>query len=227
VGAVAVSLQTPLPTDCDLLLLAVKDDALAEVVALHATLPLPETLILAHTSGSVPLSVLAPARRPHGVLYPLQTFTRGRPVDWQSIPLLLEADSETTRHALHALARRLGPRVETLDSETRKRVHLGAVFASNFVNHLLHIAGRVGGDYRRYLPLLTEVVGKLRELNPHQAQTGPAKRGDLRILQEHISLLATEHPAWLPLYEWMSNSILETHSAPSSGPDGGVGPNAG
>ena len=214
VGAEATDLLAPLPIDCDLLILAVKDDALPELVAQLAAQNLPDSIIIAHTSGSMPLSVLAPTQRPHGVLYPLQTFTRGRPVDWHSLPLLLEADTDTTHGALRRLALKLSPQVETMDSERRKRVHLGAVFASNFVNFLVHAAGQVGGDYRRYLPLLAEVVAKLQELTPIQAQTGPAKRGDRYVIEQHRALLASEFPELLKLYDAVTEQITRTADNP-------------
>lgn len=69
-------------------LLAVSDRAVGEVAA---RLPIPPDAAVVHTAGAVSMDTLPFARR--GVLYPLQTFTAGREVDFRRVPLFVEASS--------------------------------------------------------------------------------------------------------------------------------------
>uniref|UniRef100_UPI0025DF4A78 Rossmann-like and DUF2520 domain-containing protein n=1 Tax=uncultured Alistipes sp. TaxID=538949 RepID=UPI0025DF4A78 len=152
------------------------------------------------------------ARR--AVLYPLQTFTKGREVDFSQIPIFLETDNEALEPELEAFARRLSATVIWADSEKRALVHLAAVFACNFVNHMYAIGERIldraGIPFDVLKPLILETAAKaLDALSPEQVQTGPAVRGDAETRARHCQLL----DSCLELkniYTIISNSIWET-----------------
>lgn len=72
-----------LRTGSDLYIFALKDEAI-QTIANQLNL---ENCLAVHTSGTTPLSALEPCSQRTGVMYPLQTFTKNRPLDWQKIPI--------------------------------------------------------------------------------------------------------------------------------------------
>ncbi len=162
---------------------------------------------IGHTAGSVPIEALGdwPKR---GVLYPLQTFSPGLPIQWGHFPIFWEGD-----RLFFELATILSGNPDTVyqaNSRERLRLHVGAVFVANFTNAFVDIAQRLvqpRWDHRIYLPLLEAVVQKLYQLNPREAQTGPARRGDRETIEKHLALLKAEWPPLVPIYEAMSRYI--------------------
>ena len=193
-------------TDADLYLFALKDSALQEV----ATRMHPNQGLWVHTAGSLPMNVLQPFSDRHGVFYPLQTFSKNRLAAWRTIPIFLETSHKEDGALLETLARQLSDDVRFLSSEQRKHIHLAAVFACNFVNHLYAIAGNLLTEahvpFETLLPLIDETAAKVHRLTPKEAQTGPAIRYDENIIHKHLTLL-NEHPEWQTLYERLSQDI--------------------
>lgn len=212
----AAAARQALPS-ADAYLLAVPD---AAVLALAAALPWPPGAVVAHLAGALPLGALAEAApAAHaGVLYPLQTFSPGRAVAWPEVPLFVEAADPATEARLLALARSLSGRVARLDSGQRLRLHLGAVWASNFTNHLLgvaqHLLAEAGLPFELLHPLVRETVDKALDAQPSAfaVQTGPAVRLDQPTLVAHAAALAA-HPAWQLLYAELSASIQAAATA--------------
>ncbi len=168
---------------------------------------------MAHTAGSVPLEALPAKFARRAVFYPLQTFTRGRRVDWAEIPLFIEASTPELQAGLEAFARRLSCRVFQADSARRARLHLAAVFASNFVNHMYALGERLLGDaeldFEVLKPLIAETAAKALDApSPAAVQTGPAVRGDRSTQQRHLEMLGDE--LLRTLYTTISQSIWET-----------------
>ncbi len=187
-------------------LLAVSDNALEEVIS---ALVVPSGALIAHTSGSVSVEVLNGFSR-YGVLYPLQTFTKGKETDLREVPFGIEGSDETVLAELSALAASLSKNVQHINSAQRKIIHLAAVFACNFTNHLLSISQEILKmeqlDLELLRPLVTETIQKAFELGPQKAQTGPAIRGDKKILEQHIDLLRNT-PELQELYRLFSKRI--------------------
>ena len=146
----------------------------------------------------------------YGVLYPLQTLSRSRPVAPSKVPCLVEASSQEVGASLLRLASTTYDRVEEVDSERRLALHTAAVFANNFSNHMIGIAGQILKDHKLdpglLDPLLEETFLKLKEMDPGAAQTGPALRGDKLSMEKHIDLLK-DHPEWEKLYTFISRDI--------------------
>lgn len=193
----------------DLYLLAVSDRAVAEVAA---ALPIPPAAVVAHTAGSVPLEALPAKFARRAVFYPLQTFTRGRRVDWAELPVFIEASTPELQAELETFARRLSRQVFHADSERRARLHLAAVFACNFANHMYalgeRLLGNAGLDFGVLKPLVAETAAKaLAAPSPALVQTGPAVRGDLATQQRHAAMLDDELQT---IYNSISQSIWET-----------------
>lgn len=196
--------------EADLYLIAVSDRAVGEVAA---SLRLPDGAVAAHTAGSVPLDALEAFPR-RAVIYPLQTFTAGRAVDFARVPLFLEASDKGTYQAVERFARRLSSQLYPADSKRRGILHLAGVLACNFVNALYasgeRTLAREGLPFEALRPLIAETAAKaLAAPSPAAVQTGPAVRGDLPTLERHRALLA-EEPLLLEIYNLMSRYIWET-----------------
>ena len=191
----------PIPRDADLYVIAVTDSAIASVAAEIGDVP----GLVVHTAGSVPMSVLPQHRK--GVLYPLQTFTKGRPVDMRSVPLFVE--SEGGEELLLHVASQLSDTVIPMDSERRRYLHLAAVFCNNFTNHMYRITEELLSQhdipFEVMLPIIDETARKVHSLTPAQAQTGPAVRWNQSVMEAQQNLLEREDLR--QLYQIISKSI--------------------
>lgn len=196
----------PVPEDTELLILSVNDDAIAQVSQEFAE----SGALVVHTSGSVPMDAIASPRR--GVLYPMQTFSLDRDVDFRKVPLFLEASDEADLNLLCQLAATMSDTWMPMNGEQRKAMHLAAVLCCNFVNHLFELSHDVvaehGIPFSTLYPLIEETFAKIHTLTPHQAQTGPALRGDRKVMQSHESML--HDPKRRDIYRLLSESIRET-----------------
>ena len=181
---------------------------------LAESLPIPAEAAVVHTAGGIGIEALPARFDRRGVLYPLQTFTQGRSVDFAKIPLFVEGNDDTFTSELEAFARNLSRTVYRADSDRRVRLHLAAVFACNFVNHLYALGGEIlhGTElpFDVLNPLIAETAAKAVDSgDPHRVQTGPAVRGDLPTLRRHEAALAHD-PRLLRIYESLSQDIWET-----------------
>ncbi|MBD0260116.1 MAG: DUF2520 domain-containing protein [Cytophagales bacterium] len=190
-------------------LLCVSDDAIGRV-ADQIILP-DEDAILCHTSGTQPLDLLA-GRSYAGVFYPLQTFTRNHRLDLATVPFCIEATNELTRQVLVGIAQTISRTVYLVDAQERKMLHVGAVFACNFTNHLLalskHLLAQEGLEFSLLKPLIRETFEKALEVaDPATVQTGPAIREDYQVIHAHLDYLQRT-PHWQALYKLITDSIV-------------------
>lgn len=196
---------------CDFIVIATKDDAVAQVVA---QLSNTGQAIILHTSGTVPLAVLErPDFAGTGILYPLQTLQKDRAITLDRVPFLIEGKTQGDLAAITALCDAVGINHSVASSEERLTYHVSAVISANFTNHLLFIAEKflAGQQLNANIlrPLMHETIQKAFELGALNSQTGPARRGDEQTLKRHIDLL--KDPQVKQLYEIISNSILSTY----------------
>ena len=192
----------------DIILIAVPDAALQQVASELKVAP---GSVVAHTSGSQPLAILNVVQGAQpAVFYPLQTFSKAKPVNLQLVPILIEAADESIAQALEALAQSISSKVQRVDSEARKHLHLAAVFACNFTNHLLGISQQLLQEANLPTellhPLVQETIAKAMQQHPYQAQTGPAIRHDDNVIQAHLQMLQ-QHPRFQDLYQKLTESI--------------------
>lgn len=197
-----------LKKSCDLYLMALPDGVM-EMVLPHLGL---SNELLIHTSGSVPIDILKPYSANTGVLYPLQTFTRIREIKLQEVPFMVEANTASSEDALIRLATMLSDHVYAVDSMQRQELHIAAVFASNFSNHMLNMSRLLmeahGLDFSLLAPLIRETAAKALELGPQNAQTGPALRKDMQIIEKHIAMLK-DKPKVQELYRLITQNIID------------------
>ncbi len=206
VNSRGTSRKEDVPEEADYYLLALPDSAIADAV--HQWKHCRGTWL--HTSGAVPLNVFSGLPHPSGVLYPLQTFTRQREIRMKEVPFLVEGSDRQTLRRILSLAQSLSSRVHEMDSERRLFIHMAAVFANNFSNHMVYIArelmARGGHDAALLDPLLRETMEKILEMGAAGAQTGPALRGDRGTMERHLELLKS-YPGWDKLYTFVSQDI--------------------
>lgn len=205
----SVSEKTGIPVstykleDADLYIIAVNDEAISDVSAKI----IKEDCLVAHTAGSVSRETLNGSYR-KSVFYPLQTFSKKIEMDYSEIPFFVDAENENDLKTLKNLAQKISGKVLEATDEKRKYIHLTAVFACNFVNHLYARAKEISDEqnipFEFFLPLINETTKKINFIDPKDAQTGPAVRNDAKILQLQKKLITGEH---LKIYETLSESI--------------------
>lgn len=194
--------------NAQLYIVALKDDAFLE--QLPRIVANKGDALLVHTAGSIPLDIWAGKVSRYGVFYPMQTFTKEREVDFRTIPFFVESNSPEDTALLKTIASILSDRVYEATSEQRKCLHLAAVFACNFTNHMYALAAELLKKYNLpfdvMLPLIDETAHKVHQLEPASAQTGPAVRYDENVINKQIGMLSDE-PKVQELYRQISQSI--------------------
>lgn len=192
--------------EANMYLIAVSDNAIAEV---SNHLPFNNQLV-AHTSGSCALTDLNTNNR-RAVFYPLQTFSKNKVIDFNRVPICLEAEQSADYQLLEKVAQSISNSVFAIDSEQRKSLHVSAVFVSNFVNHLYQLGNELCTTYNVSFdilkPLIAETANKIQTLSPQEAQTGPAKRNDTITINKHLALLSDENHK--EIYKILTKSIID------------------
>jgi predicted short-subunit dehydrogenase-like oxidoreductase (DUF2520 family) len=186
----------------DLVIICVNDDALADLVQ-----QIPETQLAVHTSGSIGLETLG-SRKNLAVFYPLQSFAHLRSEAVPEIPILLEAPNQEVFDTLQHFALQHFQDCRDMNSEARAKLHLTAVFANNFTNHLIHLAQKQCEEnnlpFELLKPLIAETADKWIHMNAADLQTGPAVRGDENVIQKHLAALSGEMQT---IYKTLTESI--------------------
>lgn len=193
--------------NADIYIFSVKDDALSHLAASICN-ERPNALFL-HTAGSVPMDIFKGYASRYGVLYPMQTFSKNRRVDFHEIPCFIEASNEKSLATIRSLAESISGHVVDCDSEKRKKMHLAAVFACNLTNHCYRLAERVLEaeqiDFKLFLPLIDETAKKVSEMSPKDAQTGPMIRYDVEVMNRQLALIPDDLTR--QIYRLMAESI--------------------
>lgn len=196
--------------NADLYIIAVKDSAIAEVV--KNLIPLKLKGIVVHTSGSIDMDILKLSSKSIGVYYPLQTFYPEASIDWQTTPILLEANSKTTFAKLEKLASSVSGKVKEVNSKNRLQIHLAAVFACNFTNAMYVSAYEIieknlsEKDTELLHPIMLQSFQKLLKVHPKKAQTGPAMRDDAIVMKKHLALVKSDKQL-VKVYKTLSDLI--------------------
>lgn len=192
-------------TKADVYIIAVSDDAIAEVSSKIDD----KNALVVHTSGSVAMQSLQnPGRK--GIFYLLQSFSKDKKVNFDEIPFCLEAENENDLQLLETLAKSIGKNTYKINFEQRKQLHVAAVFVNNFTNHMYKIGADICKEHKVPFeilqPLIKETALKITELSPEAAQTGPAKRNDQNTIQNHLALLNDNQQE---IYKLITKSIQE------------------
>jgi predicted short-subunit dehydrogenase-like oxidoreductase (DUF2520 family) len=204
---VAITTDLDEISPADIYILALKDDILADVCQ-----KMKETdALVVHTSGAVSIEVLSEFKN-HGVFYPLQTFSKNKKVDFSEIPICIETNTSANTNTLKDLASEISGKIFPISSEQRKLLHVAAVFVSNFVNFLYTEGEKLCKDnqipFEILHPLILETASKVTNMSPLEAQTGPAKRNDQKVISSHLELLNEEQHK---IYTLLTLSIQNLH----------------
>lgn len=189
----------------DLIFIAIPDDHIESV---SNKLEKIDALVL-HTSGSVPSTVLDKHNR-YGVFYPMQTFKKDKPLQWEGIPTFVSARIDEDITLLQSIAEQTKVRANVIDDQQRAALHVAAVFANNYSNHMLVIAERLMQESGLDFDLLKPLIKRTFESNdlPSSAQTGPAQRGDEQTIERQLAFLENNE-RYQTIYAMIAASIVE------------------
>lgn len=192
--------------NADIYIFALKDSVLKSTID---ELKLPGAIHI-HTAGSVSLNVFEGKANQYGVIYPLQTFSKSKEINFEEVPLFVEGSDSETTNLLFTIANQLSEHCYFANSEQRKKLHLSAIFACNFTNLMYSLAEELVNDsnftFDILKPLIAETADKIKYLSPIKAQTGPAIRFDKIIIEEHIKML-NQRTDLQNIYRDLSNMI--------------------
>ena len=199
--------------ESDMVILAVTDDSIVKVAS---QLTVRKETIVVHTSGATPMSSLGRASSHIGVLYPCQTFTTGDKIEMAKTPFMIEGSDQETESVLMKLAGEISDITPVRGtSEQRKALHVAAVFASNFTNHMIYRAERILAGNGMKLGIMEQLVEqtmkKAFRMGPYAAQTGPARRNDMETIKRHQELISDDKEA-KAIYDIMTESIKTTYA---------------
>ncbi len=207
-GTNYVTSLTEVCMDADVYIVMVKDAVLQELIP--SVVKGREGALFVHTAGSMPMDIWKGHAVRYGVLYPMQTFSKLREVDFSTVSFFLEANAADELALLKEMAGSLSPKVYEASSSQRTFLHMAAVFACNFSNHMYALSAylleKQGLPFDAMLPLIDETARKIHELSPKEAQTGPAVRKDANVMNKHLEMLAKE-PELKEIYKMISKSI--------------------
>jgi predicted short-subunit dehydrogenase-like oxidoreductase (DUF2520 family) len=212
-SAVAVNSLDFSKSPSSVFFICISDDAIA---AVSSQLTVPSGSVIVHTSGAKPLAVFEEKKNMHfGVFYPLQTFTKGVNLDFETIPILIEADTDKTYSVLYPIAKSLSKNVRRVTSRERLVYHVSAVFSCNFVNHLWALSKEIleseNQDFELLKSLIVETTQKMLDANhPADLQTGPAVRNDVQTINSHLEFLNDDEDL-SGVYTALTESISDWH----------------
>jgi predicted short-subunit dehydrogenase-like oxidoreductase (DUF2520 family) len=195
--------------EADVYIFALSDTAIAP---LAKKIHLKHNPLLVHTAGSVSLDVFKESSNNYAVLYPLQTFSKNREIDFSNIPICVDANNKKNLKIVEAIASSISLKVTQMSDDERKQVHLAAVFACNFTNYMYSLSEEILNkkniDFNLLKPLIEETASKIHDLSPLKAQTGPAIRNDKPTMNKHKELLENDNDL-KKLYTFISNNIIK------------------
>ncbi len=208
-GGFATADVNEVPNQADFYLVCVPDQAVVSVLSQFKDW----NGTWLHTAGALPMDLFKGFKTRYGVLYPLQTLNKNQEASLANTPFLVEGSSPEVEESIVKLAGDITTKVLEIDSKKRQTIHLAAVFANNFTNHMVHIGQRIlqenSLDLKLLDPIIEETVRKIGLVGAGAAQTGPALRKDQETIQKHLDLLKN-HPEWEKLYTFISRDIGNT-----------------
>jgi predicted short-subunit dehydrogenase-like oxidoreductase (DUF2520 family) len=203
-----------IPTKSDLYIFATQDKEIEKILDTNQGFFKAKTLI--HCSGTLSSKIFSGFTENYGVFYPLHSFVKGTQSNFTYIPVFITASTSKTEALLKKLAEKLNSHYKLISDKERLSLHLAAVFAQNFTNHMLYISKSIAEQnnlsFSDIIKLLKPYFNKITEgISPEKLQTGPAIRNDLPTLNKHIKLLESNSD-WQNIYRFVSDSIQKTYN---------------
>lgn len=197
----------------DVYLIAVSDDAIETVIGKLAHLNNNKNIFI-HTSGSIPSTIFSGIFDKHAVIWPPQSINQEIKIDFSKVPLCITAENKSLA-AAKKIAKLLSKKIYILGDDQKKKLHLAAVFANNFSNHMAAVAEKIcvdnNLDFKILHPILKETFEKIIKVGPANAQTGPASRKDQKTIKQHHVLLK-EDLNLQKIYALISKDIMENQA---------------
>ena len=208
--ASAINDLSQLLDDADVYIVSVKDDVISRVIS---QAKLGRSGLWVHTSGSIDIDVFRGDVDEYGVLYPLQTFSKGVYVDVTEVPFFIEACNEDVCLKIEQFAKLISTNIYRANSFQRRQLHIAAVFGCNFINYMWvqadEILQNAGYKFDILLPLIKATIEKAERYTPMKGQTGPARRGDIEVVKAHERELNEEQKE---IYRLVSQCIMQKYN---------------
>lgn len=206
-GAKAVKEIHEVTADTDLLIVAVKDDAISDIASKLGKIHFP----IVHTSGMETPDVLKGVSEYHGKLYPLQSITIYTDMNVE-VPVCVFGSDKSFENKLAAFSKEVFGNSFLTKAEDFPLLHLSAVIVNNFTNALFteafDLLNKIQIDPKVLFPLIQETFRRIELYNPVDVQTGPAVRSDVKTMQKHVDLLSEYgNSDKVKIYELMSKLI--------------------
>ena len=177
--------------------------------------------IVAHTSGSLPSTILKSARDCGALIascHPLQSFADAA-AGVKLIPASIfnvEGDAEAIP-VLTELVRTLGGKPLAINTQEKPIYHAAAVVACNFLVTLVYLSYQLfevigipqADAAQALLPLIKGTVNNIEHLGPVKALTGPIARGDVGVIKGHLEAMKTLDPRFTDIYRAISRLTVE------------------
>lgn len=191
----------------DLVFCAVNDNNMIEMIQLIS-----KYAPVVSVSGTVSLNHLK-TKFPIGTFYPLQSFVLNQPINWNGLPIFIESQDLKFQQFLMALGKEFGDNAIELSEDKRQYLHVAAVMANNFTNHIIDLASHYCSehdiDFNWLKPLINQTIEKIQTNDPHTILTGPAVRNDQSTIEKHLDLLKGDSKN---IYRTLTKSIIKHHS---------------
>jgi predicted short-subunit dehydrogenase-like oxidoreductase (DUF2520 family) len=188
------------PAEASLRIVAVSDDAIAEIAGVIADLGEPVATV--HVSGAVAVSALDPVAATGvqtGAMHPLQTLPdaeRGA-ARLDGAWMAITAD-EPLRSVLHEFAASIGCHPFDLGDDVKPLYHAGAAAAANYTLTTLDLAlalfEAAGVPFEAAHPLIEAIIANAFDLGPAGALTGPVARGDTSTVAAQVAAIRERVP---------------------------------
>lgn len=184
------------------------------ITAVAQSIPFRSNQILVHNSGSTNIAQLSAFASRFACLWPMVSVSKSNSDYATDIPLCLAGSDADVNATILEFAKQLSTRAMVCTEEQRQTLHLSAVMAQNFANHLFVLASELckqrGLDAQVLQPMLLQWAKGLASDSAKDNQTGPARRNDENTLSIQRELLAS-HPELLKVYDTLTASIRKMY----------------
>ncbi len=165
------------------------------------------------TAGGIGLHQISNLSKNAISLWPLYSILNNMDVlNKNDIPFLVQANNENSKLIANNIATKISSNLFYYSDEQKLKLHLAAVFANNFTNHLIGIAQQILIENEMNPEILNAILDQTFENakkgNAFENQTGPAVRNDVSTINTHLELLKHQENE-KQIYEILSKSIGE------------------
>ncbi|WP_339709685.1 DUF2520 domain-containing protein [uncultured Sphingosinicella sp.] len=219
-GVLAVRSLEEVAEQCDVIAIAVSDDALLQVVDAFAGAQFRPGALAFHVSGGSGTAILEPLRI-RGVrtaaVHPVMTFTGNADIEVQRMAgacfAITAPDGDTMRQA-RTIVKALGGIAVEIAEDRRTLYHAALSHAANHLVTLLAGATRAlhAAGIEHPESLVAPLVRASLEnsiAKGFDALSGPLLRGDVNMVRGHLAALANDCPEVLPAYRAMALSTID------------------